>query len=282
MGNIAILTDSTAYLSDDFLARHDVHVAPLSVIFDGVSYRESIDMSTDTFYERIEAGNLPTTSQPVIGETVELIESLPDNVTDVVVITLSSGISGTYQSMVALNDMVDVTVHAFDSEISCMPQAFLVEEALHLREAGATAEEIVARLETVRDSIRAYFVVDDLDHLQRGGRLSAAQALVGSFLQIKPVLHFQDKLIVPFEKIRTYKKAVRRIEEMMDESIAGDGEGYCIGIIHANCPERQAEEIASMKRKFPKAHISGSHFGPVIGTHLGPGAIGITWYRREW
>lgn len=282
MGNIAILTDSTAYLSDDFLARHDVYVAPLSAIFDGTSYRESIDMSTDEFYSRIEAGNLPTTSQPAIGETVELIERLPEEVTDVIVITLSSGISGTYQSMVALNDMVDVNVHAFDSEISCMPQAFLVEEAVHLRDVGASVEAIMAQLKKVRDEIRAYFVVDDLDHLQRGGRLSAAQALVGSFLQIKPVLHFQDRLIVPFEKIRTYKKAVRRIEEMMDEAITGDGEGYCIGIIHANCPERQAEEMASMKAKFPKAQISGSHFGPVIGTHLGPGAIGFTWYHREW
>lgn len=282
MGNIAILTDSTAYLSDAFLARHDVHVAPLSVIFDGESFREAVDITTDEFYARIEAGNLPTTSQPIIGETVELIERLPDDVTDVIAITLSSGISGTYQSMVALNDMVDVTVHAFDSEISCMPQAFLVEEAVRLRDAGATPEAILARLEDVRAAVRAYFVVDDLDHLQRGGRLSAAQAMIGSFLQIKPVLHFQDKLIVPFEKIRTYKKAVRRIEEMMAQSIEGDGEGYCIGIIHANCPERQAEELASMKAKFPKAHITGSHFGPVIGTHLGPGSIGITWYHREW
>lgn len=282
MGNIAILTDSTAYLPAEFCETREVHVAPLSVIFDGESYREAVDITTEAFYDRIEAGNLPTTSQPSIGETVELLEQLPSDVTDVIAITLSSGISGTYQSMVALNDMVDVNVHAFDSEISCMPQAFLVEEAVYLRDAGASAQEILDHLEKMRSMIRAYFVVDDLDHLQRGGRLSAAQALVGSFLQIKPVLHFQDKLIVPFEKIRTYKKAVRRIEEMMEESINGDGEDYCIGIIHANCPERQAEEIASMKAKFPKAHITGSHFGPVIGTHLGPGAIGITWYRRDW
>lgn len=282
MGNIAILTDSTAYLPAEFCERHDVHVAPLSVIFDGESFREAVDITTEAFYDRIEAGNLPTTSQPSIGETIELIERLPNKVTDVIAITLSSGISGTYQSMIALNDMVDVNVHAFDSEISCMPQAFLVEEAIHLRDAGASAQEIMAHLEKMRELIRAYFVVDDLDHLQRGGRLSAAQALVGSFLQIKPVLHFQDRMIVPFEKIRTYKKAVRRIEEMMEQSIQGDGTGYCIGIIHANCPERQAEEIASMKQKFPQAHVTGGHFGPVIGTHLGPGAIGITWYRREW
>lgn len=281
MGNIAILTDSTAYLSAEFCERHDVHIAPLSVIFGGESFREAADITTEAFYDRIEAGNLPTTSQPIIGETVELIESLPNDVTDVIAITLSSGISGTYQSMLALNNMVDVNVHAFDSEISCMPQAFLVEEAIHLRDAGASAQEIMAHLEKMREVIRAYFVVDDLDHLQRGGRLSAAQALVGSFLQIKPVLHFQDKQIVPFEKIRTYKKAVRRIEEMMESSIEGQGAGYCIGIIHANCPERQAEEIASMKQKFPQAQVTGGHFGPVIGTHLGPGAIGITWYHRE-
>lgn len=176
--------------------------------------------------------------------------------------------------------MVDhVNVHPVDSRISCMPQAFLVQEAVRLRDAGATAETIVQRLETLKEQIRAYFVVDDLEHLQRGGRLSVAQAFVGSFLKIKPVLHFVDGKIVPFEKIRTFKRAVNRIEEMMKEDINGDGAGYVIGVIHAEDSAKAEAEIAELKALFPKARIEMSVFGPVIGTHLGPGAIGVTWYH---
>ncbi|WP_313122958.1 DegV family protein [Exiguobacterium sp.] len=279
MSQIVILTDSTAYLPTTYCEEHQVHVAPLSVIFDGDAYREGFDISVAEFYKRIQTGSLPTTSQPNIGDLVASFEQLPEG-TDIIGITLSSGISGTYQALHTINMMVEhVNVHPIDSRISCMPQAFLVQEAVRLRDAGATAETIVDRLETLKKQIRAYFVVDDLAHLQRGGRLSVAQAFVGSFLKIKPVLHFIDGKIVPFEKIRTFKRAVNRIEEMMKEDIKGDGAGYVIGVIHAEDSMKAEAEIAELTALFPQARIEMSFFGPVIGTHLGPGAIGITWYH---
>ncbi|WP_114570063.1 DegV family protein [Exiguobacterium flavidum] len=281
MSQIEILTDSTAYLPAAYCEQHQVNVAPLSVIFDGTSYREGLDMTVPEFYERIQTGSLPTTSQPNIGGVVDFLETLPAG-TDVIAVSLSSGISGTYQALHTANMMVDqVTVHPVDSRISCMPQAFLVMEAVKMRDAGHSAEAIVRRLEELKGKIRAYFVVDDLEHLQRGGRLSVTQALVGSLLKIKPVLHFVDGKIVPFEKIRTFKRAVRKIEEMMSESIEGDGKGYVIGVIHSEDPAKAEAEIASLKEAYPAARFEMSVFGPVIGTHLGPGSLGITWYCED-
>lgn len=280
MSQIVILTDSTAYLPTTYCEENNVHVAPLSVIFDGDAYREGFDISVPDFYQRIQTGSLPTTSQPNIGDLVDSFEQLPQG-TDIIGITLSSGISGTYQALHTINMMVEhVQVHPIDSRISCMPQAFLVKEAVRMRDAGATALDIVARLEALKEVIRAYFVVDDLEHLQRGGRLSMTQAVVGSFLKIKPVLHFVDGKIVPFEKIRTFKRAVKRIEEMMDETIQGTGAGHVIGVIHAEDSSKAEAEIAVLQERFPNARIEMSVFGPVIGTHLGPGAIGITWYQE--
>ncbi len=280
MSQIVILTDSTAYLPTTYCEENNVHVAPLSVIFDEEAYREGIDISVPDFYQRIQTGSLPTTSQPNIGDLVDAFERLPAG-TDIIGITLSSGISGTYQALHTINMMVEhVQVHPIDSRISCMPQAFLVKEAVRMRDAGATAAAIVTRLEELKEVIRAYFVVDDLEHLQRGGRLSMTQAVVGSFLKIKPVLHFVDGKIVPFEKIRTFKRAVKRIEEMMDETIRGNGAGYVIGVIHAEDSSKAEAEIAVLQERFPAARIEMSVFGPVIGTHLGPGAIGITWYQE--
>lgn len=247
MSQIVILTDSTAYLPTTYCEENNVHVAPLSVIFDEEAYREGIDISVPDFYERIQTGSLPTTSQPNIGDLVDAFEGLPAG-TDIIGITLSSGISGTYQALHTINMMVEhVQVHPIDSRISCMPQAFLVKEAVRMRDAGATAAEIVSRLEELKEVIRAYFVVDDLEHLQRGGRLSMTQAVVGSFLKIKPVLHFVDGKIVPFEKIRTFKRAVKRIEEMMEETIRGTGAGYVIGVIHAEDSSKAEAEIAVLQ-----------------------------------
>ncbi|VWX35851.1 DegV family protein [Exiguobacterium oxidotolerans] len=281
MSQIVILTDSTAYLPTTYCEENNVHVAPLSVIFDGDAYREGFDISVPEFYAKIQTGSLPTTSQPNIGDLADAFERLPAG-TDIIGITLSSGISGTYQALHTINMMVDhVQVHPVDSRISCMPQAFLVKEAVRMRDAGATATEIVARLEDLKGMIRAYFVVDDLEHLQRGGRLSMTQAVVGSFLKIKPVLHFVDGKIVPFEKIRTFKRAVKRIEEMMEDTIHNEGAGYVIGVIHAEDDAKARAEIEVLEQRFPKAQIEMSVFGPVIGTHLGPGAIGITWYKAD-
>jgi DegV family protein with EDD domain len=276
----AVVTDSTAYIPKELREKWNIHMIPLSVIFGNETYREEMDISAEAFYEEVKNRELPTTSQPPIGEFVQLFEQLSQDYDEVVCIHLSSGISGTYQGANTAGTMVDgIKVHAFDSEVSAMVQGFYALEAAEMANQGKSGEEIMARLEEVKLSSTAYFMVDDLSHLQRGGRLSSAQAFIGSLLQVKPLLHFEDKMIVPFEKVRTRKKALNRVVDLLAEDVA-TGEAYRAVVIHAN---REAEAIqwkSELEARFPNVEFMISYFGPVIGTHLGEGSMGMGWYKK--
>ncbi|WP_071461315.1 DegV family protein [Bacillus massilinigeriensis] len=276
----AVVTDSTAYIPKELREQKGIRLIPLSVIFGNESYREEIDMTAEQFYEEVRDKELPTTSQPPTGQFVELFESLANDYDAVISIHLSSGISGTFQGAVAASNMAEgIKVYQFDSEISCMVQGFYALEAADMAAEGKGPEEIMARLAEMKQTMRAYFMVDDLSHLQRGGRLSGAQAFVGSLLQVKPLLHFSDKKIEPFEKIRTRKKAWNRVIELLSEDVS-NGEKYRAVIIHANREEQARECKAELEEKYPNVEFMLSYFGPVIGTHLGEGAMGMGWYKK--
>lgn len=276
----AVVTDSTAYLPKEIVEKYNIHIIPLNVIFGEESYKEEIELSADDFYQMVKEKELPKTSQPAIGEFVTLFEKLSKDYDAVISVHLSSGISGTYQSAITAGNMVEgIEVYAYDSEMSCFIQGFYAIEAAKLAREGKNPEAIITHLDVMKGTARAYFMVDDLTHLQRGGRLSGAQALIGSLLQVKPLLHFENKVIVPFEKIRTRKKAMRRIVEMLREDVK-DGAPYQAVIIHAN---REQEAIAwrdEIQGDLPNVEFSLSYFGPVIGTHLGEGAMGLGWTRK--
>ncbi|GGF31211.1 hypothetical protein GCM10010954_33010 [Halobacillus andaensis] len=278
----AILTDSTAYIPKKVRQSKSIHMVPLNVVFGEESYQEEMDVTVDDFYDMVkENKELPKTSQPSIGLMTEKLEELAKDYDAVVAIHLSSGISGTYQGMITAGEMIeDIDVHVFDSEISCLMQGFYALEASELASNGALPEQILTRLEEMKQSMQAYFMVDDLSHLQRGGRLNGAQAFVGSLLQVKPVLHFVNTKIVPFEKIRTRKKALKRILTLFEESIKEDGR-YKASVIHANQPEEAEQIKREIESQFSNVEVTVSYFGPVIGTHLGEGAMGLGWYRQS-
>ncbi|KGX86788.1 DegV family protein [Pontibacillus marinus] len=277
----AIVTDSTAYIPQNVRDQHHIHMIPLSVLFGNESYKEEVDITTGDFFEMLrDSDELPKTSQPSIGMLQELFEKLSLQYDAVVCIHLSSGISGTYQTATTAGEMAEgLEVHTFDSEISCMAQGFYVIEAAEMANNGATPDQILARLEEIKQSLQAYFMVDDLTNLHRGGRLSGAQAIVGSLLQVKPVLHFVDTKIVPFEKIRTRKKALKRVKGLFEE-VASTGEPMKATIIHANREAEGQEILEELQEQYPHVEFVLSYFGPVIGTHLGEGAIGIGWYKK--
>lgn len=277
---VAIITDSTAYIPKEIREEYHIHMVPLTVTIDGQSYQEEVDLTASEFYDLVrEEKSLPKTSQPAIGLMVDLLEQLKEDHDEVVSIHLSSGISGTYQSMQTAGSMVEgIKTYVFDSEVSCMAQGFYVLEAAKLAQKGAQATEILEKLNIVKQSLRAYFVVDDLNHLHRGGRLNGAQALVGSVLQVKPILHFSETKIVPFEKIRTQKKAFKRLIELIDED-ASTGVPLRATVIHANCPLVAEQLMRELKDRYTNVELTLSYFGPVIGTHLGEGSIGLGWYK---
>lgn len=278
---IAVMSDSTAYISPEDREKYKIHMVPLSVTFQDGSYREELDITTEEFYQKLaDSKELPSTSQPSVGEVTKKLEELAEDYDAVISVHLSSGISGTYQTMVSAGEMVEgIDVYAYDSEMSCMVQGFYALEAAVMAQEGKSVDAILARMDEMKRTVRAYFMVDDLTNLQRGGRLSNAQAILGSLLQIKPILHFENKLIVPFEKIRTKKKAISRILGLLEEEVAA-GKNLRVVFIHGNDLPYAEKLEADFKEKHPEIETSISYFGPVIGTHLGQGAIGVAWYEK--
>jgi DegV family protein with EDD domain len=277
----AVVTDSTAYIPKDILEKFNIHMVPLNVIFGTEVYREEIDITASQFYQEVKKRELPTTSMPPVGQFVELFEQLAKEYDAVICVHLSSGISGTYSGAVTASTMVDgIKVYPFDSEVSCMPQGFYALEAAKMALNGEDADTIMSRLDELKVSARAYFMVDDLSHLQRGGRLSSAQAFIGGLLQVKPLLHFEDKVIVPFEKIRTKKKALKRIADLLGEAVSG-GESFQAVVIHANREQEASEWMKELDALYPNVEFYLSYFGPVIGTHLGEGAMGMGWMKKS-
>ena len=275
----AVVTDSTAYLTAEECQQYNIHIIPLSVHLHDGTYDEDKITATE-FYDKVRgAKEFPKTTQPPVGKFVELYEQLGKDYDDVVTIHLSSGISGTYLGALQAGEMAgNVNVYGFDTEVACGPQGMYAIEAAKLAAQGASGEEIIAHLHALKETMQAYFIVDDLGHLQRGGRLSAASALIGGLLQVKPILHFQNAKIEPFEKIRTQKKALRRVDELLEEATKQHDSLQAV-VIHANCEEQGREWMASLQQKFPQVDFKLSYFGPVIGTHLGEGSLALGWMK---
>ncbi|MCA0986849.1 DegV family protein [Guptibacillus algicola] len=281
MKTVAVVTDSTAYIPGELLDEYNITMVPLSVIFGNESYLEEKEIKAEEFFDQIRNDeDLPKTSQPAIGSFVEAYEKLSEDHKEVITITLSSGISGTFQSAHSAGEMVEgIDVHVFDSEISCMMQGFYVLEAARMAQEGHNGAAILQRLTSMKEKgMPAYFVVDDLSHLHRGGRLNGAQLFVGNLLQVKPVLTFENKKIVPYEKIRTKKKALNKILSLVEED-AKQGEPIKLTVIHANNREEAEKLKDKLEADYSNIEVVLSYFGPVIASHLGEGSIGIGWYR---
>lgn len=275
---LAIVTDSSAYLSERIRDHKDLFVIPIPVIIDGKPYDEGIDITYEDFYRRLnETKEFPTTSQPALGEVIETYKKIKQLGYDTIIsIHLSEGISGFVRILESIKDEIDgLTVIPYDSTITSVPMGYMVEKALELNDQNKTLSEILAGVDRIRDTTNAYIIVDDLNNLVRGGRLTNGAAIIGGLLKIKPILTFTDGKIVLAEKIRSLKKALQRTEEIIENHRQTSNEELRIYVIHANNPELAKQELEKLKIKYPEATIEVGTFGPVIGTHLGEKAIAL-------
>ena len=282
---IAIVTDSTAYLSRDEVVELDIKVMPIPVIIDGTVYREGVDLTTSEFYEKLATSEtFPSTSQPAVGEWITLFESLKaDGYDGAIVVNLASTISGTVNTVAGLADAVDdFTVYGYDSKITVRLMGHLVMKAAQMAQAGAEPADIIAMMDELQQTMDEYFIVDDLQNLVRGGRLSNASAIIGTMLKVKPILTFDNEsnYIVPFEKVRSMKKAMARAEELFDQARANSKYPLRAMVIHANAEEAGAAWREDLQQRHPDMPIELTYFGPVIGTHLGAGALALAWIRE--
>ncbi|MHD0284587.1 DegV family protein [Weissella tructae] len=282
---LAIVTDSTSYLTEDEVKKFNINVMPIPVIIDNKMYKEGVDFTTDEFYDLLaSSAEFPKTSQPATGEWLELFEQLKaDGYDEALVISLSSTISGTVNTVASLENAIDgFKVHSYDSKLTVRIMGLLVLKAAQMAEAGKSMDEILTVLNQLTPTIDEYFVVDDLQNLARGGRLSNASAILGSMLRVKPILTFDNEsnYIVPFEKVRSMKKALGRAEDLFVQ--AKEEADYPLHglVVHGNSLEAGEKFRDAMQEKYPDVPFDLSYFGPVIGTHLGSGAIALAWLRE--
>lgn len=278
MREVALVTDSTSYLLEEEITRYAINVIPLTVNFsDGFIYDGIV--KTEEFFARIDrSAGLPFTSQPAAGVFVEAYERLVAEGKDVLSIHLSSELSGTFESACKAASMVGPDrITVLDSRTTSVPLAFLVLGAARWAEEGLSRAEIGARFEQETKRVGGFFVPETLEYLKKGGRIGGAQALLGSLLQIKPILHFLEGKVEILDKVRTKKKAIQRmLQELPRESRHLDA-----AAIHCAAPDDAVAIRDLILEAAPHASVIIRELGPVLSTHGGPGLVGMGYWARD-
>ena len=275
---VAVVTDSTHYLPAELVAAHGLHEVSLYVKLDGSLRRESDMTDLPAFWQAMRSGSeLPTTSQPSIGDFVACYEPLLQAGHDIVSIHLSGGISGTCDSALQARAQLaeagfEGRVEVLDSRTVCGGTGLVLLAASARARAGGSLQEVAAHAQAARDGVRIWFALDTLEYLRRGGRVGGAQAWIGGALKIKPILSLKSQ-IEPVERVRTWGRAFERMVEFM-RTLHGDGaDGWCIQ--HIQAPD-EAQRLAERGREvFGCEPRFVGEVGPVIGAHAGPGMIGV-------
>ncbi len=278
---VKIVTDSTAYLTGKQVEEYDITVVPLAITLGNENFKEGEKYTNHELFEklRLDKGLFPNTSQPAAGEFKEAFESLSKDADSVITILISSRISGTVQAAetgASLAEEVDVTV--VDSFTTFAGLAFMVLEAARMVREGKDKEEIIKTVEHMRDTLSTLFMVDTVDtfeYLQRGGRIGGARALLGTLLKIKPILYIRGKIDV-FKKVRTQQKALGLILEKLDQFLdTGAAEKAEVAVINVDCLQEAEELGRKINVKYPGLKLSYTEVGPVIGSRVGPGTLGV-------
>jgi DegV family protein with EDD domain len=273
---IKIATDSTAYLPEEVIQRYGIHIIPLKVLFGERTYDECRDLSYEQFYQMLpQSKELPTTSQPAVGEFHELYSRLIQDGSEVISIHISSKISGTVDSaLMARKELPEAKISVVDSLSTAMGLELMVIAAAEAVSAGQSRAEVVAMLERMARETRLFFVVDTLEYLQKGGRIGGAAALVGSLLSVKPILCLKDGRIEPLDKVRTKRKAVNRLLDVMVEEL-GSELPVRVTVGHAMAPEEGQALLEKVRSCLNCSALHIAQIGPTIGTHVGPGTLGL-------
>lgn len=271
MKKIQIITDSTAYFTRKYLIEEQIQVVPLMVQFCGTVSKEGFPGEFDEFYRILkETKEFPTTSQPSVGDFVKTYKSALETYEEIITIVISSELSGTYNSARLAADIVNSEkITVIDSRTSAGNLKVLVEKANELAKQGYERTQIVNEILSQIENMSITLTVDTLEYLKRGGRLSNTSAFLGNLLNIKPIIGLIDGKLVPIGKERGKRKAMNKIVSMVPEQVKK------IVIAHVqNLGEaQQFKEI--LEEKFKNVEIIIDELGPVLGSHLGPKAIGL-------
>jgi DegV family protein with EDD domain len=281
-GKIVVVTDSTAYIPEAALGDLDIPVIPLWLIWGDERFRDGVDIDPPTFYSRLpESKVFPTTSQPSAGEFVDFFQQAGQGAEAIVGVFISSKLSGTVASALAAKiQLPDLDVRVVDSLSTSMGLGFCALAAARAATAGKSVDEVVAAVEKVRDGMHVMFAVDTLEYLYRGGRIGGAKRLLGTALNLKPLLYLENGRIEALASVRTKRKAVARMLEIAEESLEGKRMAEA-AVLDVDCPEEGKAVAETMQERFGLPVVYQTQVSPAIGTHAGPGTVGICFYPES-
>lgn len=278
---IKIITDSTSDISLQLAKEMNIEIVPLIVRVDGNEYKDRVELSPEDFYKQLEEKDLtPSTSQPSPQDFLKVYEKAKEAGDEILVITLSSEVSGTYQSAMIAKELLEYNkIQIINSASATFGLRIIIEKALQLRDEGKTLEEIVAFLEDYKQKVHIFALVDTLEYFYKGGRLSKTSATVGTLLKFKPVVGIKDGKLELFANCRGTRKSISKIIELIHET--GDidlQEPVCIGYTGNSEGLDKFENL--LKEEFHIENVIHGIVGPVIGSHAGPGGRVIAFVRK--
>ncbi|MFX3622444.1 MAG: DegV family protein [Ectobacillus sp.] len=276
---IAWVIDSTAYVTNALKQHPDVYVVPMVIIFGNDIYEDGITIQVDELYEKMKAADtLPTTSQPAVGTFVELYEKLHERYEKVIMLHISAKLSGTYEASRQAAEMAGLDYYVIDTKVTSAAISFLVEEGIYLEGQGKTFEEIIERLEEIVPTLENYILIGNLQQLHKGGRMTNAQYVLGTLLSIKPILQIQSGLIEVYEKVRSEKKATKRIMEQCEAAFAQYNVNR-VAVIHGNREQAAAEWKNMLLRIKPDIKVEIVPLPSTLAVHAGEGTLALMWYN---
>jgi DegV family protein with EDD domain len=282
MSKIAIVTDSTANIPADLVEKYHIHVTPQVLVWGDETYRDGIDIQPDQFYERLEnAKVMPSTSQASPETFRKIFSQLLEQDYEILSIVLSSDLSGTMASAIQAKDMLEGSpIELVDSRTTAMAMGFLVLQAARAAADGASLSECKDLTERSLDKTGVMFAVDTLEFLHRGGRIGGGARLLGTALNLKPILQVCEGKVEALEKVRTRRKSLARLLELAEQRVGGKKKVH-MAAIHANAKEDALYLLESFNGQFNAAEKVLSQVSPVVGTHTGPGTVGLAYLVED-
>ncbi len=280
-GNVIVITDSSAYIPPDASDGLNIEVIPLWLIWGDECFRDGVDIFPSEFYKRLEESNtLPSSSQPSAKEFELLFKELATRSDAIVNVLVSSKISGTIASaQAAISQVPEARIEIVDSLSSSMGLGFTALAAARAAAAGKSIDAVVGAAERMSEKVHLLFVVDTLEYLHKGGRISGGKRLLGTALNIKPILHFEEGEIRPLSQARTKKKAIDLMLDIVEERLEGKIMAEA-AIVDINISEEAEAVELQIRSRFGTSQVYRAEVSPVVGTHVGPGAVGIAFYAE--
>ena len=278
MSNVAIVVDSTAYIPEELIKKYQIHVIPQILHWGKHSFLDGIDIKPTDFYQRLQVASvIPTTSQPSAGEFTDFLKELSKKADSILAILISDKLSGTLDSAYSAKDMLPgVQIEIVDSMSTSMGLGWIALAAARAAGQGKPFEDVVQLTQSLVPKSRVVFIVDTLEYLHKGGRIGGAKRLMGSVLSVKPLLHLQDGRIEPLASPRTKQKAVAQMLGIIEDEIKGQN-NVRMAIINALADEEASRLLEVIQERFSPIELIQADMSPVIGTHVGPGTVGVAW-----